>query len=274
MDKLIVTASPTGVPAHMTGHPDMSVARNQAQAVLDAYNAGASIAHIRGNRLAGAAGNAPDLDHWGELTSLVRAQSDIVVQFGASMMQPLVRRKLLDALHPEMGSFLLGHHHDNLFTYEHQRESARHHLQAGVLPEMEVFAPGNIWHMRKLIAEGLLQPPYFCSLLGFGRDTEDWSPTSMRQLEARLEPLPEGTVWTLGAEGPDQLKMQAYAISLGGHVNTGLEDEPPEIAPGRPAKSNADLVERVVRMARELGREVATPAEAREMLGLPRRPVI
>ena len=65
--------------------------------------------------------------------------------------------------------------------------------------------------------------------------------------------------------------MAAYAITLGGHVRTGLENDV-ELAPGRPATSQGECVEQIVRLAQALGRKVATPQEAREMLGLPRKP--
>jgi len=124
--------------------------------------------------------------------------------------------------------------------------------------------------MRQLVQAGLLEPP-FCGTLFFNWEGINWSPATRLELEARLAVIPESMHWTVTTRGAEHQNMLAHAIMLGGHVRTGLEDNV-ELAPGRPAASNAELVEWVVRLAHDLGREVATPAEAREMLGLPRTP--
>lgn len=88
-----------------------------------------------------------------------------------------------------------------------------------------------------------------------------------RDLVFISESIPEGSTWTVAGVGRNQFPMAALAIVMGGHVRVGFEDNV-FIDKGVLAKSNGELVERVVRMAKELGREIATPAEARRILGL------
>jgi 3-keto-5-aminohexanoate cleavage enzyme len=278
MDKLIITVSPAGR-ANIPDPPDMSDPETQAQAVTDAHNAGASVAHLHGALLPSADGERqPDLEHWGAVTRLVRERSDIVVQYGVAVMKPKGRKSLL-TLGPEMGSFLIGHHDilsqhgplSSISTLDEQRESAQYHQEAGVLAETEVWHQGNYWNFNQLIDTGHLVAPHFATLF-FGWPGGNWTPTTPQELQSRIEGLPEGTQWTVSAKGPDQINMHAMAIMLGGHVRLGFQDNP-DLHPGVPAKSNAELVERIVRLARDMGREVATPSDVRAMLNLPRRPL-
>lgn len=82
---------------------------------------------------------------------------------------------------------------------------------------------------------------------------------------------PEGFVWNTSVMDPvEQWKVLATAISLGGHIRIGMEDNP-FIEPGEYARSNADLVNKIVRIARDIGREIATPDEARQVLAIEKR---
>ncbi len=271
MGKLIITVSPGGRAANVASQPDMSDPTIQAQAAEDAYNAGASIVHIRGNRAPGASGlNEPDMDHWRAITDRIHARTDLIVNFGVAAMSPEVRARLL-TLHPDAGSFLVGHHFTGMMVPPvDQQALARIHMEAGVLPELEIFRACDVWNMNQLIKAGLLKPPY-CGTLFFNWEGINWSPATPLELDARLAVLPPEMHWTATARGPEHLKIMAHAIMRGGHVRTGLEDNV-EFAGGRVPESNAQLVEWLVRLARDLGREVASPQEAREMLGLPRSP--
>ncbi len=275
MDKLVITISPSGSAANRPSQPDMRVPKLHADAAVESFNAGASIVHLRGTRLVenpeippGRRG--PALDNWREVTSLIRSRCDIVINYGSAAMELSVRKPLL-ALKPEAGSFLTGHHHlGMLVPVEFQQQSARDHLEAGVLPEVEIFSSGGIGNMKALIKAGLLHPPY-CATLFFNWSAYVSVPPTLLELQSRLASLPPDTHWTVCARGPGELEMAAHAIMLGGHIRVGLENNV-ELPPGRPASSNGELVERIVRLAHDLGREVATPQEARKMLGLPRKP--
>ena len=110
----------------------------------------------------------------------------------------------------------------------------------------------------------MIERPYWIQTV-MGYQTSSW-PTPENAINL-LRELPEGASWLCSGIGPHQLPMTTLAILLGGHVRVGLEDNV-YYKRGELAKSNAQLVARVVRLAHELGREVATPAQARAMLGI------
>lgn len=269
IDKLVITLAPSGRAPNLPSQPDMRIPKLHADAALEGFNAGASIVHVRGTQLTGDQ-RGPDLDNWREVTSLVRSRCDMVINYGSSAMVPSVRKRLL-ALKPDAGSVLVGHHYGGLpIPAENARQSVLDHLEAGVLPEVEIFHSGDIANLNVLVKAGLLRPPYQVTLF-FNYASYYGVPPSLLELQSRLALLPPNTHWTVQTRGPRQLEMAAYAIMWGGHVRTGLENGV-ELAPGRPATSQGECVEQIVRLARDLGREVATPQEARKMLGLPRKP--
>ncbi|OFW17142.1 MAG: hypothetical protein A3H29_01100 [Acidobacteria bacterium RIFCSPLOWO2_02_FULL_67_21] len=275
-EKLCITVSPSGQGSFVPAPPGPRTIAAHADAALQGFNAGAAIVHLRGERVTqdpkvpqGRRG--PNIENWRQLTEAVRSRCDIVINYGSSAMEPAVRKPLL-ALKPEAGSFLVGHHYGGMaVTRENQRQYAIDHLEAGVLPEVEIFHTGDLANLNALIDTGLLRPPYCVTLfLEYERDYYR-VPATLLQLQSMLELLPPNTHWTACVRGPKHLEMAAHAIALGGHVRTGLENDV-ELAPGRPARTQAECVERIVQLARSVGREVATPREARQMLGLPRKP--
>jgi 3-keto-5-aminohexanoate cleavage enzyme len=276
MNKLIITVSPSGADPHQTSRTDIAKdPKRHADAILEGFHAGASVVHIRGASAVEKNpdvlhGHGADLDNWKEVTDLVRSRCNIVINYGSSAMEPLVRKSLL-ALKPEAASFLVGHHYTGMAVLpDFQRQSALNHLEAGVLPEVEIFHTGDMANLNALIKTGMLRSPY-CVTLFFNYDAYYAVPPTVPLLQGQLGLMPTNTHWTICAKGPKHLEMAAHAITLGGHVRTGLENDV-ELAPGRFAKSQAECVERIVRLAQDLGREVATPEEARQILGLPRRP--
>jgi 3-keto-5-aminohexanoate cleavage enzyme len=122
----------------------------------------------------------------------------------------------------------------------------------------------NAW---ALVERGWLQAPLFFS---FVLGQTGAQPATPRQLLFLAESLPAGSLWGAAGHGGHDLSMSALAISLGGHARAGFEDNP-YYRPGERATGNAQLIGRLARLAQELGRPVATPAEARQMLGLPAR---
>lgn len=206
----------------------------------------------------------------GEITNLVRSRCDAIVNYGGSGMPPKDRKTLL-ALKPDAISVLVGHHFGGMpVPMENARQTALDAMEAGVLPEVEIFHSGDIANLNLLVKEGLFHPPYEVTLF-FNYAPYYGVPPSLLELQSRLALLPPGTNWTVCTRGPRQLEMAAYAIMWGGHVRTGLENNI-EVAPGQPAKSQGECVEQIVQLARALGREIATPQDARRILGLPRKP--
>lgn len=145
---------------------------------------------------------------------------------------------------------------------------ARTMASKGIKPECEVYHPGMFWVMQDLLAQKLLTPPYLVQFV-MGFQTGSF-PTPLNVL-AMLNDLPSQSLFSLIGTGPFQLPMNMMGIMLGGHVRVGMEDNT-HYKKGQPLKSNAEAVERVVRMARDMNREIATPAQAREMMGLSATP--
>jgi uncharacterized protein (DUF849 family) len=133
-----------------------------------------------------------------------------------------------------------------------------------VLPELELFDSGDIHLARDLIADGTLQGPPLCTLVLGVKYGFDPSPETM--MYAR-DLLPEGSIWAAFGIGRSEFAMVAQSYLLGGHVRVGLEDNL-YMAKGVLAKSNAELVGRAALILKSLGAAIATPAEAREIIGL------
>ncbi|HEX5079622.1 MAG TPA: 3-keto-5-aminohexanoate cleavage protein, partial [Geminicoccaceae bacterium] len=138
---------------------------------------------------------------------------------------------------------------------------------AGVKPELEVFDSGDIRLAQQLLAAGVLpRPPFFQVVLGAGYG---FAPMPETLVYARSL-LPPDAVWAAMGIGAMEFPIVAQACLLGGHVRVGLEDNL-YMSKGVLAPSNAALVERAARIVELLGKNVASAAEAREILSLPRR---
>jgi len=148
------------------------------------------------------------------------------------------------------------------------REMAAAMRARGIKPEWEAFSPTHLLQdARSLIAEGLDRPPYcFNICLGLDRMFQGAMPYTPKLLQWMVELLPPQSVFNVSCIGPDHLHAITHALLLGGHIRVGLEDSL-FYAPGELA-SNVQMVERAVRLIRELGMEPATAQEARQMLGL------
>ena len=146
------------------------------------------------------------------------------------------------------------------------RAMARRIRELGVKPEMEVFDTGHLWFAKQLVDEGVIaDPPMFQLCLGI-----PWgAPADTRTMAHMAQQIPPDAVWAGFGISRMQMPMVAQSVLLGGHVRVGLEDNL-YLERGVFA-TNGQLVERAARIIRDLGCEVATPDEAREMLGLRNR---
>ncbi|MBN8998407.1 MAG: 3-keto-5-aminohexanoate cleavage protein, partial [Rhizobiales bacterium] len=115
--------------------------------------------------------------------------------------------------------------------------------------------------------KGLLEGPIWTTFF-LGWKGGCWTPPTPQAMVYMADHCPEGFVWNTSVMDPiEQWKVLANAITLGGHIRIGMEDNP-FISPGEYARSNADLVDKIVRIARDLGRDIATAEEARRIMGL------
>lgn len=261
-----------------------------ADSVYAAYRAGAAMVHVHArdpNRITEA---ARTIEVWSEVNRKIRERCpDIIINNttgGGPRMTMEERLSCLDArpevaslnLVPDMSRFTFKERKPPLthprpaieydecvpFSYKQISWYAQEMKARGIKPELETYHTGGAWVLQHLIAQGLIQPPYWVQTV-MGYQTSSF-PTVDNVIQLVRE-LPEGTLWLCAGVGPFQLPMTTLATLIGGHVRVGLEDNV-YYRRGEKAKSNAQLVDRAVRVAVELNREIATPAQAREMLGL------
>ena len=156
------------------------------------------------------------------------------------------------------------------FSYKQISWYATEMKRYGIKPELEIYHPGCAWVIRDLIEQGLIEKPYWIQTV-MGYQTSSF-PTVDNVMNL-LRELPPDSLWLSSGIGPFQLPMTALAAVVGGHVRVGLEDNI-YYRRGEKAESNAQLVARAARIAQELNREVATPAQARRILGLSETPTL
>jgi 3-keto-5-aminohexanoate cleavage enzyme len=214
--------------------------------------------------------NTADVGRFRDALAAIRAKSDLIVQFttGGAIGMTVAERAGPLQLRPEMASLTCGtvNFGEDVFenSFPIMRGILAEILRYGVRPELEIFDAGHLSNAKRLAAEGL---PMFPAHVDFVLGVPGGLDASVRNLVHLVDALPEGCTWSVAAIGRDQLSMATVAIAMGGHVRVGLEDNI-YYSRGRLAR-NDELVGRVARIATELGRPVASPAEARELLGLP-----
>jgi len=251
-----------------------------AEEARRAAEAGAAIVHIHARNDDGTPTWAPET--FRQIFEEVRQRSDVIINFSTgSVGIPAVERvQHIRELRPEMAALNMGSM--NYAMYSSRRKEFLHdHVfanpfsdirffveamnAAGVRPEMECFDAGHIGNTRPLIDLGALQPPYQFSLV---MGVLGGIPGTVRNLVNQVESLPDHSHWQVIGIGLEQWRLVAAALAMGGNVRVGLEDNF-YLEEGRMAGGNGDLVAKAVRLAHDLGREVASIAEAREILELP-----
>jgi uncharacterized protein (DUF849 family) len=138
-------------------------------------------------------------------------------------------------------------------------------LERGIKPELEAFDLGMINYAKYLIQKGLLEPPYYFNLI-LGNIA--CAQADILHLGLMINELPEDSIWSVGAVGDSQLRMNSIAIAAGGGVRVGLEDNIWYDEERTKLATNRELVERVVYIAKSMGREPLSPREARGLLKL------
>ncbi|HXI97140.1 MAG TPA: 3-keto-5-aminohexanoate cleavage protein [Candidatus Acidoferrum sp.] len=280
MGKVIVSAALTGVLATRDQCPAIPYTpREIAEEAKRAADAGAAIVHIHARTPEGGADWS--VETFSEILHEVRARTDAIINFstGAVGIPAEERVAHIRELKPEMAALNMGSmnyaiysekkkafYHDHVFAnpFSDIQLFLETMKSAGVRPEMECFDAGHIGNTRPLIDMGVLDAPYQFSLI---MGVLGGIPGTTRHLVDQVDSLPRGSHWQVIGIGLNQWPLVAAAITMGGNVRVGLEDNF-YVEQGKMAKSNGDLVEKACRLARDLGREVATAAEARAQLGL------
>ncbi|MCG8688750.1 MAG: 3-keto-5-aminohexanoate cleavage protein [Desulfobacterales bacterium] len=269
MEKLIITTALTGNVPTKKMNPSLPVTPDQiAQDVKDCSAAGSALFHVHARDK----DEKPSLDPeiFKETVRLIKQSSpDVIIQLstGARAGKDWEDRAFPVKLLPEMGSFTTGSNNLPGIIYENSPQFieflAKVFQETDVKPEIEVFEPGMINNAVFLQKKGYLKGPlHFDFVLG----APGSMPGSIKNLLFLSESIPAGSTWTVAGIGKNEIPLATAAILMGGHVRVGLEDN--LYLPDGSLASNVKLVETIVRIAKELGRDVAAPDEARQILGL------
>lgn len=280
MEKLIITAAVTGgdvVSKRLTPHVPCTI-DEIVEEVYKSWEAGASIVHLHAkDPKTGSPASDPN-PVLREYIRGIRARCDIIINVTTGGGRRVPEEKLDEVIRErcgfgqEMSSLNMGTinfwvpPYMGYFSNTVQRIErwAGFMQEKGVKPELEVYDTGMINTALSLAQKGSLKEPLHFQFVMIGGT--GISPTPKGLLYC-VESIPENYTWSVCALGRYEMAMAAMAIVLGGHVRVGMEDNI-YLSRGILAKSNAELVSKAVRIAKELGREIATPDEAREILNL------
>ncbi len=275
MEPLIITAAVTGSRTPREKCPHIPILPDEiADAAVEAVRAGAAVVHIHVRDPETGVGTQDEGLYRRVLDRIAAAGVDPVICLTTSGIPgrnlAYEARFIPLRFRPELASFDAGSLNvgDGVFLNppEFLRDLARRMAEVGTKPELEIFDTGMIGNCLRLRDEGLLEPPlHFQFVLG----APGGAPATPKALLHMVESIPPGSTWSSIGIGRGHLPIMLTTLALGGHVRVGLEDNI-YYRRGVLARSNAQLVERVVRLAQEIGRPVATPDEARRILSLPR----
>jgi uncharacterized protein (DUF849 family) len=273
MDALIINAALTGMVPRRADNPHVPL--TESEIVADAVrvvNAGASILHlhVRNDDESPSSELAPNAS----LFKAVRAACPGVIISGSTSGRTVSeidkRAAVLDAA-PDMASLTLGSMNfptqASVNAPATIRGLAQRMRERGIMPELELFDLGMADYAGYLVERGeVLLPGYANILLG----SLGTASASAFNLATIVRALPPQITWAAAGIGRYQWSMNSMAIAMGGHVRVGLEDNLwMDAETKREPASNPRLIERVVALAHANGRSIATPAEARALLGLP-----
>ena len=282
-EKLIITVATTGAFQGKEANPNLPEQPEEiAKATYDSWNEGASIVHIHA-RERGTNKPTSDPGILREIDQRIREKKcDIIIQHSTASdyIPRLGADKRIKAIemNPEMASLDItiprmitfgGKESIYITTLPEIEYGAKVMLEKGIKPELEIFNPVLMEDVYSLIEKGLLKKPYWISfVMGMRRINRAYMPYSAKLLMQLIDALPADSMFTVMGVGTDELPATTQSILLGGHLRVGFEDNI-YYKKGQLAESNAQLVARAARIGRELGCEIASPAEARQMLNIP-----
>lgn len=288
MRDVILTCALTGNITRPEMTPHLPITPEQiATSALEAEAAGAAIVHIHVRHDDGRP--SMELAHYAEVVERIRAAgSQLILNLttgpggrfvpdeadpriagpGTTLLPPLERVGHVPALRPEIATLDLNTMNSGdqvvMNTPRNVRIMADAILAAGVKPEIEIFNPGDLVLARALLADPRFGPrPMFSFVLGINYG---W-PASIEAIQLGLSMLPPGALWSAFGVSRHSFPMVAAAVLMGGHVRVGMEDNI-YLEKGVLARSNAELCARASRIVTDLGARIASPAAARDILGL------
>jgi len=278
MRKVIITIAPTGSIPTRKDNPNLPITPEEvAEETRRAYEAGAAVVHLHA-RNPDTGEPSSDIEVFRAYLSAVRAACPIITQIttggGATTLglTPEQRLKAVEELRPDSASLNAGSMNFGRKLFPNTPDTmelyARRMKELGVMPEFEIYDLSMIQNVDTWIRQGgILEPPY---QLSFVLGVVGGIPATFKNLLHLKESIPEDYTWQAIGIGRHQIPMGIMAVLLGGSLRVGFEDNV-YLSRGVLAKSNAELVEKAVRIIRELGFEIATADDARSILPFPKK---
>jgi 3-keto-5-aminohexanoate cleavage enzyme len=286
---VILTIAPTGGMADKSVTPHLPTQPEEiADDVARCHAAGASIVAVHARRPDDGATCDPEI--YGRINELIRERCDIIINnstgggISGDMIATLpdgrweisfaerIKGTLAGAEMCTFDPHIQCMHRDDLevlldTSWSRCIELAEAMKLRGIKPEWEIMSLSDLNWVKELITLGYDEPPYYINIvLGTNKLMSGATPYTPRNLQRFVEDLPADSLFCVSGVGPAQLPSSVHSLILGGQARVGLEDNI-YYSRGRLA-ANVELVERMVRILGELNMEPATPAEARELLGL------
>lgn len=277
-NKVIITVAQTGALVTKQMNPNLPEQPEEIAGSAHAcFNEGAAIVHIHARDEVGE--NTARVGIFQEIHDRIRARCNIIVQDSTGGGPNLTQEERINCIKagPDMASLnmgsmmrIAGQYRGTAFcNLPEEIESFVTQMKSrGIKPEMEVYSHAMLREVENLINKGLVEKPYYVNIV-LGMKYQGACDATPKVLNSILDMLPPDSIFNCTAVGSAQLPLTTMAMILGGCIRVGLEDNimyrKGELA------TNAQLVARAVRLARELGKEPATPDEARQILGLPLR---
>jgi len=294
-EKVIITAAITGGIHGKWANENLPITpEEQADAALECYNAGASICHLHVRGEDGQ--NTPNIQVYNKAVKLIREKCPIIIQigngigawiehgvktsssgrkYGQAIVMPSLKQRLnLTTISPQPEMFTINagtfefrtphgsHTFENPLKFNKRFVKKCKEMGAGI--EIEVYDTSHIANIMDLVDMGVLETPlHFSLVLGI----KGGAPASPENLLHMIHQLPEDSTWQVVTVGKYNLRTTVIAMCMGGNIRTGLEDTI-YYDKGELAEGNAQLVRRMVRLAKEIGREPATVEETKALLNL------
>lgn len=275
-NKFIVTVAQTGAITNKSLNPNVPEQPYEiAESAYACYNEGAAICHIHARDPEGI--NSADDNIFNDIHARIRQQCSLILQDSTGGGPNLTQEERINCLKasPEMASLNMGTlmrvgGQYKGIPWSNMPEEIDYYVaemnRRGIKPEMEVYSHAMLQEVERLIKEDKISPPY-CLNIVLGMRYQGAEPASSENFFSIRKKFPENAIVNCTGVGSFQIPLATQSLLLGGGVRVGLEDNI-YYSKGELAKSNAQLVAKIVRIGRELGKEPATPEEAREYLGL------
>lgn len=268
-EKLLITVAPCIPPYMVKNIPDLDLSpQGLAGEIIRSYNAGANILHLHVWDEVGMP--TTELGTFKKIISIVRKETDIIIEGSTGGFNDLTPAERSTSLQVdiEMASLNPGSVNYDQGVYINSPSDVRYwaetmHIQE-IKPDIAIFDSAMIFNSMQFAEEGLIEEPYiFTFVLG----QQGAMPATARNLMFLIESVPSNSLNFVARHSSSDINLSIMNMAMGGHARAGFEDSPYYL-PGQIAKSNAQLIERIVRIGREIGREPATTSEARKILGL------